>query len=229
MKKTLMTVMIAGGMAASSAFAIPSAGTITISRMPGYYGDGGGEFTITAAGPSVGAFDPFETFCMERAANQQPPPQTYTLSLTAGANPLTVGVAWLYHQFLGDSLAGYNYTDLTGPGLDPNVNNRANSALSLQMVMWYLEGGQATLSEVNGTVEGAAFLALAQGVPGYTNPDAGDQGVMVLNITGANGVKAQDMLAPVPTPPLPDGGATLLLLGIGLSGVGMVSRRFRRA
>jgi len=65
--------------------------------------------------------------------------------------------------------------------------------------------------------------------PGYTNPDAGDQGVMVLNITGANGVKAQDMLAPVPTPPLPDGGATLLLLGIGLSGVGMVSRRFRRA
>ena len=70
---------------------------------------------------------------------------------------------------------------------------------------------------------------LLRGSPGYTNPDTGNQGVMVLDITGANGVDAQDMLAPVATPALPDGGATLLLLGIGLSGVGMVSRRFRRA
>jgi len=221
-------------MAASSAFAIPSTGTITITRMPGYYGDGGGEFTITAAGPSVGAFDPFETFCMERPADQQPAPQTYVLALETGpaepdSRPLTVGAAFLYHSFISGAMPGYNYTPVAGGPTGVTPGNRADSALSLQMVIWYLEGGQATLAEVDATLQGAAFLALAQGVPGYTNPDAGDQGVMVLDITGANGVDAQDMLAPVPTPPLPDGGATLLLLGVGLSGVGMVSRRIRRA
>ena len=67
------------------------------------YGDGGGEFTITAAGPSVGLFDPFETFCMERPADQQPAPQTYVLALETGpsepdSRPLTVGAAFLYHE-----------------------------------------------------------------------------------------------------------------------------------
>ena len=63
---------------------------------------------------------------------------------------------------------------------------------------------------------------------------AGDNnfGVVVLNLRDATGAAAQDMLVYRPRPNTvrtPDGGATLMLLGMGLSGLGFVSRRMRRA
>ena len=228
MKKILMTVVIAGGMAASSAFAIPDTGTVTVGRTAGTYSGDGGEFTITAVSPTV--FAPFQSFCLELNEGIQGNPQTYRLNTGAiaggvgfapdgspGFDPVSKGTAWLFNKFAAGTLTDYNFT----PGV-----GREDSAVALQQTIWYLENEVAlgTLNPLS-----LDFLNQATAVFGgaVTFADNGVQGVFAMNLT-VNGINSQDMLGQG-GPVLPDGGATLLLLGIGLSGVGMVSRRFRRA
>ena len=232
MKKILMTVVVAGGMAASSAFAIPDSGTVMVGRTAGTYTGSGGEFTITAVSPTV--FATFQSFCLEENEGIQGNPQTYRLNTGAiaggvnvgpdgspGFDPISHGTAWLFNQFTAGTLGGYDFTIGFG---------RESSAFALQQTIWYLENEITSLpAGLSTTFYNEAVTASdAMFGAGKVNlADNGVQGVFAMNLT-VNGINSQDMLAQG-GPVLPDGGATLLLLGIGLSGVGMVSRRFRRA
>jgi len=226
MKKTIIAVVIAGTMVASSTFAIPFSGDISISANPGYSGGNGGEYTITALAPTV--FGDFQSFCLEYTETVHWPPLTYTLSKVAVAggsapgmygpdgnaiigDPVSIGTAWLYKQFIAGTLAGYDYA--VGPG-------REASARNLQLAIWFLEN-----ETLYTTQEAQDFIALADAAfaTDITLGDFGAQGVYAMNLTDASGLRSQDMLA------LPDGGATLSLLGLGLLGLGMASRRLRRA
>lgn len=216
-------------MVASSALAIPFSGTVDITRTPGTVGFSGGEYTVTGVAPTV--FDSFQTFCLEVPQSVQDNPQTYQLNSGAiaggnspgswgpdgvpGFDPVSIGTAWLYTQFRAGTLGGYDYT--LGAG-------REASAYGLQLAIWFLENEYSS-GVLNAEAE--AFLALAQGAfaPGtdITLGDFGAQGVYAMNLIGPTGEPSQDMLA------IPDGGATLSLLGLGLVGLGMASRRLRRA
>ncbi len=173
----------------------------------------------------------FWTFCMESTEYFQSG-RTYngvassTTDSKSGADPLSVGTAYLYEQFaLGqlDSLvSGFSYDNSGG--------------LRLQKMIWWLE------NEAGGTKDNAMWTLLDstfgnEALDTYTGSSVG-----VLNLTkyvgpgGDNlassyGAFRQDQLvfwgSPQPGPsgsPVPDGGTTLALLGLSLGGLGICRR-----
>ena len=124
-------------------------------------------------------------------------------------DPLSVGTGWLYSQFASGTL-GYNY----------GAANRTTSANALQTAIWWLEGevggdANSTYSLAAVAHFGSAAAAMADGGWNY--------GVHALNLT-ENGERRQDVLYYT----VPDGGTTLMLLGLGLSGLAFASNRIRR-
>jgi len=204
-----------------------SALQVDLARINGYFTFPGGEFNVAAVNQTDPLFvqmlshysastivaSPyggvgFETFCNNGSTGLQNSPQNGTLSL----NNISQGASWLYWQFALGTLAGYNYTPGTG---------RDASAYALQNAIWYFDGtGGADLSLTAPGV--AAFIALGN-ANGGTNAGS-THGVEELDLT-YNGVAAQPMLAIV----TPDGGSTIILLGMALTGVGVFTRRFFRA
>ncbi len=211
-----------------------TAGTVTFSGST-YASGVGGEFTFTVNGGSldishystltsnIGATPSFQTFCLEANEYIQQG-YTYNVALSDSAvlggitggpsDPISVGTAWLYSQFATGTLAGYDY----GAG-------RTTSAAALQNAIWWLEG------------EGGAknsFVLAAETALGLNDTtvkyDAGtnNYGVYALNLTadtcagGYSGPNCQSQLVYVP-----DGGATLMLLGGALVGIGALRRKFR--
>jgi hypothetical protein len=221
MNRILLTSFISCSLAASSAFAVPSSGSGNIGRVDGTYGPSGGEYTITAESPSD--FGSFQTFCLELRDPLAGNPFLFRLNesavgggLTTGPDggadfdPVSKGTAWLYKQFASGNWAEYDYTPGTG---------REESAYGLQRAIWYLEGESDYLNDL-----GAKYVKLAFAVFGdkYMDGDFGDQKVFAMNIFDAQGNRYQDMLALG----VPDGGATMMLLGIGFLGLGFLRRRF---
>jgi hypothetical protein len=222
MKKLLLAGLMVGLLAVQALVA----NQITTTGGAGYgpYQTGsGGEFTfLTDAGSSwilnngyvdgvtknvLSLQGTFETFCVEH--NEFVYPNTtydYTInniSVFTGM-PLTLGAAWLYHQFQIGTL-NYDYANRT-------------TAAALQNAIWFFMG------------QGADPLN-AYSVMGWANgglaPNNGAIPVAVLNLwvpgmphDPAHAV--QDMLVCVP-----DGGLTLTLLGMGLGSLTMLSRRIR--
>ena len=150
----------------------------------------------------------FETFCVE--ANEYfNPGSTYYYGISQGAinggisggnpDPLSRGTAWLYLNFAQGTLAGYNYA------LGPSGNA---SAAALQATIWWLEGEGANPNN--------AFSTLVTSLPNYMADNNGYYGVGVLNLwSDINHTQvAQDQLMLVP-----DGGSTVMLLGLGLLGL----------
>jgi hypothetical protein len=225
MRKLILATALTGFMGASVALAIPASGTITVGGSPLEYSDGG-QFTATVSG-----FPSFQTYCIE-INHEFSLGGTYAYTLgqtTHGAPPATaspvlnLGTAWLFSQFTSGNL-GISTPLLAG---------------ELQAALWYFQGQGAGNSDYNAWVGGTpgndqftddALTALGGNVilgTGAYSPSAGAYGVQIIQSStitanGALGDPAQDWLYV----PVPDGGATVMLLGIGLVGMVLVSRRF---
>ena len=195
----ILVCLVGSAMAVVSASALP---TVSFSDGPG--NTGGGEFyAATSANGS------FTTFCLEY--NEHISFGTtyyYEVSQAAKYNgsypntdPLSKATAWLYLQFLNNTLAGYSHTQ--------------GAANELQQAFWFLEG------ETGGVNNSYAQLAATTAGTGDNN---GYYGVGVMNLwANADGTGAsQDQLIRVP-----DGGSTLTLLSMGIGFLGLVSRRVR--
>ncbi|MDM7995940.1 MAG: hypothetical protein QUT30_09690 [Acidobacteriota bacterium] len=204
---------------------------IRITRYSGYFSGSGGEFNITALSTDFSGYvnnyaavaknnGGFETFCLE--TNEYVDiPKNYFASIDAYAiqggsggpkpDPISVGTAWLYQQFALGTLTGYNYT----PGVD-----RASSALLLQQTIWYLEQESVVAPASNPFYDAvlAKFTTLA-----LARADYKGSSVAVLNLyaDSAHTIHKQSQLIY-----LPDGGASVLLLGLGIGSLALLSRKF---
>ena len=242
MKKALLV-----GAAIISAAGMTSALANQITVGPGYgpYQTGsGGEFTMKPVNPAGwldislyaagvtrdvgGNTGTYQSFCIEGGetinANT-----TYDAvksqnavwgSVGPAGDPLSVGTGWLYSQFARASwTAGLSY-DYTNPGRSTGAGSSADL---LQLAIWWLEGENSVAYNagnlyMKGVVDkfGSEALAKANGSWNY--------GVYAVNLTAVTtGARAQDGLIYVP-----DGGMTLMLLGVGLGGLALTNRRARR-
>ena len=192
----------------------------------------GGEYTFTQLGgawfpltgyvsgrtSNVGFGAPansFQTFCIE--ATQEPISGYNTIynaeitnTVQLANNRVSQGTGWLYQQFAIGSLAGYTFVG--------TQDARRASAYLLQQTLWWLEGYTINPNNIFSTAVitqfGSAANAILNGGENY--------GVYALNLRFVTGAPAQDMLVYVP-----DGGATLMLLGGALMGLGALRRKFR--
>jgi hypothetical protein len=221
--KKLMFITAICALLAGTVFAGP---TVTVNRVAGYFSGNGGEFTLLPIGWS---WDPlqyyalstknvlpntFQSFCVETAEFVSIP-GTYTVVLNDRAimgqnppngDPLSLGTAWLYHEFQNETLKIYNDT----PG-----DLRANSAWDLQNAIWSLEQEGGFLTPGYTTLLTNKFGSVANAML----DNNGLYPVMVLNLYDSQGKLAQDMLVCVPAP------GAILLGGIGVSLVGWLRRR----
>ena len=215
------------------------ANPVTIQRFPGYYTLPGGEFTILgSAEVNLPLYSPltkvnggFQSFCMEKNEGLDNQPFWSVVSLDAKLggeggprpDPLSIGAAWLYHQFATGVLSGYDY-DYTA--------NRSDSAKDLQETLWWLEDELAAMP-VNpfSALVVQKFLNPMAAKADYNPNDpntAGFNNVRLLNMYVLNAAgngpdlskPRQDMLILVP-----DGGLTLILLGCGLLGLAAIRRK----
>ena len=209
-------------------YASQATGSITSLPVAGSYSaagqDGGG-----SVDPGDAAFlndKGFETFCLEDNINYYPGNYyDYSLGLSvqqtgAGVNgsvtALTSGAAWLYEQYSENKLGASAYT-LAGSG-------------EIQATLWYLQGqpdeGGNTVdyystvtpnSNYNDVI--AKFGTLGNAQKAVTTATEINYGVQVLELTNpagsgnGAGQAAQDQLI---FTGVPDGGATVGLLGVGL-------------
>lgn len=166
-------------------------------------GSPGGEFLLSVYDTPAGAkVDQFITFCVQMTEFMDFSSlfkvggiSDHTDDLPSG-DPLDQRTAYLYSQFRGGTLAGYNY-GINGSG-DPA------SANLLQNAIWYFEqenvGNQSTnpfVIAANNAVNSGQWSGLGN--------------VRVVNLFYENGSRAQDQLTLVPEP------STLALLGSGVA------------
>jgi VPDSG-CTERM motif len=215
--------------------AADAAGTAFLSSiLPNYFFAGANNIVGTADGSKMDADGDantaiigFQTFCLEYGESiSLNTTYNYTVSTAAYAggggasgsplhDPISIGTAYLYSLFATGGLGSFGYDYSNGAG-------RAASATQLQNAFWYLEN-ERTLAEIGGS---NAFVTLAINQFGGTlagaqaNNDTSLYGVRVLNLTSDSGALKQSQLIHVP-----DGGATLMLLGLGMSGLALLRRK----
>jgi hypothetical protein len=226
MKKLLFAVALVAAMSAAQVKAV----VVTVDYVTGYHEGPGGEFNVS---PIIGAgYAPvalynntfgslgFGTFCVDRNIGINVPGQYDAVvdssGLTTSGNRISLGTAWLYQQFATGALVGYRYNILGDPG-------RALDAMNVQLAIWYLEGtygypDPSVNSFLNKVKNHFGTLAAA------TADSNGAFGVGALNLytLGRNPTAVQPMLTL-----LPDGGSALILLGMALSGMAVIARKFR--
>jgi hypothetical protein len=248
------------GMILAAGTVSPSVMAQTVELYYGPYAYGaGGEFTAVTSpnlyngdyAPSalVTVTDPynnqlvqgFETFCVQSEVDftpynwGNPTPYDMSTSLSSIGDPdnfaLSEGTAWLYSQFATGQLQGYDYTD---------AGTRTTDAGLLQSAIWALQGNQSYGGFPSGT-DGNPFYndalnALGSDVINEAATSSDNFGVEILNLS-SGGNPAQNQLVytvdpPHPDiPPVPDHGATLLLLGLSLAslaafGPGLAAREW---
>jgi len=219
-------------LSASVAFAIPSSGTIQGVQNGSSYSDGG-QFTAWVNGDLSTSF---QTFCIE-IFNEFSPGSSYVYTLgqtthnnPAGASPLKLGTAWLFNQFENGAFGGVN--------VGGQYFLTPTQAGQLQAALWYFQSqgsnpngqfgnpvqtwnnGLPTVLSPAGQGDiytDMALAALGSSANAFT-ASAGAYGVSVIEE-----VNGQDWLTRVP-----DGGLTVMLLGIALSSLSLVSRKIRK-
>jgi hypothetical protein len=172
--------------------------------------------------------DTFQTFCVEEGEYIYPW-STYDASFSMGSiytgKPLTYAAAYLYYEFATKGLADYDYS---------RAGSRPDT-LALQQAIWYYMGVAGTqgspdltnkfIKDVEGTGAGQLgwtdAYAFTSGNDGYK--------VEVMNLwaqghLGDQDYRRQDMLVLT----VPDGGLTVMLLGIGIAVLAVISRRLGR-
>lgn len=222
MKKVVLACLVAGAVSVSSAFAA----TVKFHDGPG--NTGGGEFYADIGADNVGPLTApngrhaeFITFCLEyNETIRMGTEYNYVVSQSAkngglsggvnGQDPISKATAWLYLQFLSGTLVGYDHT--------------TSAANALQRAIWWLEG-EVNSSTGPGVQNAYANLALAA-VGGQNSDNNGFYNVGVMNITDKDGRRVQDQLIRIH---VPDGGASLVLLGMAMAGLTAVHRRFRQS
>lgn len=166
----------------------------------------------------------FESFCLEFNEHFYPG-TTYYAEINynhaafsgdsaAGFDVISQGTAWLYLNFVKGTLTDYVYT-----GTD-----RRNSAGLLQQAIWFLEDeNQGSIDNLFVQKVITEFGSLELAKANYTG-----SAVDVLNVwsdknkTGYQQDQLIDGPAGVPEP------TTLLLLGLGMIGLGMTHRKFKK-
>jgi hypothetical protein len=192
LKSTVGTALLVIGTAAAHANSV-------ILTQNAYSFSQGGEFNANLTQNFLPNYNPqatvgtgFETFCIETTVEFNPG-QTYTYDLTqvdSRGVDLTMGAAFLYHQFATGNLAGYNYLD---------ASTRNTDASYLQAAIWWFQGEQS----INGwpaLVSNPYYNEAITALGGFSNaekPSDGDFGVDVLQLWNGNSA-AQNQLVQVP-------------------------------
>ncbi len=125
-------------------------------------------------------------------------------------DPISVATARLYSLFatgqMSSLVGGFVYD--------------ASHGADVQEAIWYLEGEDSVLNRT-----GANSIIAALGAPSFNSTiNYTGSAVRVMNLTDSAGNKKQSQLVYVG---VPDGGTSLLLLGLGLAGLNVLSRRRR--
>ena len=184
----------------------------------------------------------FQTFCLEVNTELTPIPTgpiSYALSesvLNGGTKPLTIGTCYLYSLFAQGKLSNYDYVDyLTDSGGNPSA--RGNDAAYLQAAFWYLQG-DILLSAADGMSNPylsdlvTAGLLSSSGTSGTAlvsaTTTAEYAGVEVLNLGTSPSYNQQALLVykTAITTSVPDGGTTVMLMGMALGGLELLRRKF---
>jgi len=217
MKKILFACAVASAMSVSSALALTS---VKFTDGPG--NTGGGEFYADVG--NDGSVD-FITFCLEYNehiayntvyyfdVSQAAKYQGLSSGSPGSLDPISKATAWLYLQALSGG-SGYTHTQ--------------DSANMMQRAIWYFEGesGGSGQTALNNSYVAAAIAANGGTLAAAQADNAGFYGVGVMNLwANADGTGArQDQLIRVP-----DGGTTLVFLGMAMTGLAAANRRFRKA
>jgi hypothetical protein len=221
MKKILAIIVVA--MIAVSVQAM--AATVTVTQGSVASAEGGGPFTLSLTGDLTlngnkiaNSGSVFTSFCIEFSEHIYLN-STYTAAINPdesavtggggavnGADRLSVGTAYLFSKHHADSF-------------------NKDTATAFQYALWYLEDEKSLTADqiLNNTYlqEVINDLHMSLATIKATDAAVGQYDVYVLNLT-SNGVKAQDQLIYAP---VPDGGLTALLLGIGVGGLALLSRK----
>ena len=247
MKNTSSSLRV-GALSMLCAIFVSSAAAATLTLSTNVYsngnGLGGGEYTAISqtlsnasySAATIAGLGGVETFCLEYGEHfSSGGTYGYTISTFAtagsggavnGQDPISLGTAWLYSQFATGTLAGYNY----GAG-------RTGSNNDLQLAFWFFEDETQVIGgaySLYGTGSGNIFInaAVAQfgSLANAKSDSFGAFGVSVLNLTSQNGaVQNQSQLYYTGNqniPGTPDGGTTAAMLGLAVTGLLGLKRRF---